>query len=60
MEKEVKYNKSQELWLNVSKELIKIAESVRYSPLPFFPIELALVDVILDRQKDERQNRKRN
>lgn len=41
------------VWSDLSEELIKAAESLRFSPLPFLPIELALMEVGLKRDKNE-------
>jgi len=40
------------VWADLSEELIKAAESLRFSPLPFLPIELALMEVGLERKED--------
>ena len=42
-----------EVWSDLSEELIKAAESLRFSPLPFLPIELALMEVGLERKEDK-------
>ncbi len=42
-----------EVWADLSEELIKAAESLRFSPLPFLPIELALMEVGLERKEDK-------
>ena len=42
-----------EVWTDLSEELIKAAESLRFSPLPFLPIELALMEVGLERKEDK-------
>ena len=45
--------KDSEVWSDLSEKLIGAAESLRFSPLPLLPIELALMETALERQGEK-------